>query len=97
MILKVEHKNGWHFYDNVRSLYSRQLDNDQIQEMMKLCGVIEETGDIEEISTAYYFDKECEDQILYASFIHNGGKYELYAGRAVYLLNDSGKTIERLI
>lgn len=104
MIIKTAGQEGsWRFYDNAREVQSagcKWSDVFQVEGMTdkECCGVSAEVdGTRFENNLDYDQPMTSDAGCLMVSFInHEGMPHNLYVNRETYLLNDSGKTIERL-
>ena len=104
MIIKVQQgaHDSWRFYDNARNVQSAMVTRANVPTLDGIpeydqCGITIELNDrIEE--NACVPQPAGPETIMLVSFInHDGVPCNLYVNTETYLLNDNGKTIERLI
>jgi len=102
MILKVKSEvegsnNSWRFYDGCEGLHYTLYDSaSDTKKNYAQCGV---PSDVHEVWYEYNLRPQAMDQpILLAAFSsQTTGPVHLFCSTECYLLNDLGKTIERLI
>lgn len=102
MILKVKSEvegsnNSWRFYDGVEGLHYTVYDNaSETKKNYEQCGT---PADVQEVWYEYNLRPVAMSQpVLLAAFSSEAtGCMHLFCSTECYLLNDAGKTIERLI
>jgi hypothetical protein len=105
MIIKVKQgavdQNSWRFHDGVHEFSYATVERSRIP---LLDGVphneqmgIQFEGDDDVVRETHFIGAALPEQCLCLCFIDfNGKPHEVYTDAQAYLLNDSGKTIERL-
>lgn len=101
MIIKTAGEEGsWRFYDNVRELQNSWVSEDEV---FKVDGLSDEDNagvaiEIEGVVVENNFDslKPMAMYLCLSFYDHQGQHRQLYLNRETYLLNDNGKTIEKL-
>lgn len=103
MIIKIKttgHDN-WRFYDNATAVQSCMIKRDECPQLTTVTDGNNFGFDNEGIWEEVLFDSEkpTPEEILLISFCVgdiNGKPINLYTNGATYLLNNEGKTIERI-
>lgn len=105
MILKIATPQfaGWAFYDNVEDLHcTNNAEIDLFTRSSVVNTRVKNDGGGE--SASFFHLAEMENQQgppaakgLFMTFYRDDKPYEVWANTQVYLLNDNGRTIERLI
>ena len=100
MIIKTKGgESSWRFYDNARAVHyscchQSDVPNVEVLSAEDNCGVSFNADGVlyENMLDPRTLDSAC----LRISFLDDSNPRELYVNRETYLLNDAGKTIERL-
>jgi hypothetical protein len=100
MIIKTRGEaESWRFYDNAREVhysFCHQADVPKVEILTneENCGV---SFDADGVLYENMLDAKAQDSgCLRITFLDDQNPRELYVNRETYLLNDAGKTIERL-
>lgn len=107
MIIKIKTpgEDNWRFYDNARAVQSAEIDKNSVPQ------IVDHGTPVDENNNFGFLDGDVWTEVIMNPQIPDSGKVtlisfettgleadhvNLYTNSTVYLLNDNGKTIERL-
>lgn len=83
MIVKIKHKNSWVFYDELSRINYKKVS---------IVDILKTKNDVEWINE----ESGSLDSVVMFTRKTNGEEFIIFANEGVYLLNNEGKTIERI-